>query len=83
MGPVTALKGPIVVGSSILVGGLEEITVSLHGVWCALCLYTAPTEISTRKGCELWDTSLSPRASVISLPELLYLCNLLYDSLRA
>jgi hypothetical protein len=47
---VTALKCPIVVGSSILVGGLEEITVSLRGVWGALCLYTAPTEISTRKG---------------------------------
>jgi hypothetical protein len=44
------LKCPIVVGSSILVGGLEEITVSLRGVWGALCLHTAPTEISTRKG---------------------------------
>jgi hypothetical protein len=47
---VTALKCPIVTGSSILVGGLEEITVSLRGVWGALCLHTAPTEISTRKG---------------------------------
>jgi hypothetical protein len=49
-GSVTALKCPIVVGSSILVGGLEEITVSLRAVWGALCLHTAPTEISTRKG---------------------------------
>jgi hypothetical protein len=40
----------IVIGSSILVGGLEEITVSLHGVWGALCLHTTPMEISTRKG---------------------------------
>jgi hypothetical protein len=47
---MTALKCPIVVGSSILVGGLEEITVSLCGVWGALYLHTAPTEISTRKG---------------------------------
>jgi hypothetical protein len=50
MGSVTALKCPIVVGSSILVGGLKEITVSLRGVWGALCLHTAPIEISTRKG---------------------------------
>jgi hypothetical protein len=50
MGSVTVLKCPIVIGSSILVGRLEEITVSLHGVWGALCLHTAPTEISTRKG---------------------------------
>jgi hypothetical protein len=50
MGLVTSLKGPIVIGSSILMGGLEEITVSLCGVWAALCLHTAPTEISTRKG---------------------------------
>jgi hypothetical protein len=49
-GSVIALKCPIVVGSSILVGGLEEITVSLRDVWVALCLHTAPTEISTRKG---------------------------------
>jgi hypothetical protein len=49
-GSVTALKCPIVVGSSILVGGLEDIAVSLCGVWGALCLHTAPTEISTRKG---------------------------------
>jgi hypothetical protein len=49
-GSVTALKCPIVVGFSILVGGLEEIMVSLHGVWGALCLHTTPTEISTRKG---------------------------------
>jgi hypothetical protein len=49
-GSVTALKCPIVVGSSILVGGLEEITLSLRGVWGALCLHTAPTEISTHKG---------------------------------
>jgi hypothetical protein len=49
-GSVTALKCPIVVGSSILVGGLEEITVSLRGVWGALCLHTGPTDISTRKG---------------------------------
>jgi hypothetical protein len=48
-GSVTALKCPIVVGSSILVGGLEEITVSLRGVWGSLSLHTAPTEISTRK----------------------------------
>jgi hypothetical protein len=47
---VTALKCPIVVGSSILVGGLEDITGSLRGFWGALCLHTAPTEISTRKG---------------------------------
>jgi hypothetical protein len=50
MGSVTTLKCPIVVGSSILVGGLEEITVNLRGVWGALCLHTTPTEISTRKG---------------------------------
>jgi hypothetical protein len=49
-GSVTTLKCPIVIGSSILVGGLEEIMVSLRGVWGALCLHTAPTEISTRKG---------------------------------
>jgi hypothetical protein len=49
-GSVTALKCAIVVGSSILVGGLEDITVSLRGVWGALCLHTAPTEISTFKG---------------------------------
>jgi hypothetical protein len=49
-GLATALKCPIVVGSSILVGELEEITVSLRGVWGALCLHTALTEISTRKG---------------------------------
>jgi hypothetical protein len=49
-GSVTALKHPIVIGSSILVGGLEEITVSLRGVWEALCLHTAPTKISIRKG---------------------------------
>jgi hypothetical protein len=48
-GSVTALKCPIVIGSSILVGGLEEITVSLRGVWGALCLHTAPTEISIHK----------------------------------
>jgi hypothetical protein len=47
---VTALKGHIVIGSFILVGGLEEITVSLCGVWGALCPHTAPTEINTRKG---------------------------------
>jgi hypothetical protein len=29
------------------------------------------------------DTSLSPHATVLSIPELLYLCNLLCDSLRA
>jgi hypothetical protein len=50
MGLVTALKCPIVVGSSILVGGIEEITLSLRGVWGALCLHTASMEISTRKG---------------------------------
>jgi hypothetical protein len=49
-GSVTALKCLIVVGSSILVGGLEEIMVSHHGLWGALCIHTAPTEISTRKG---------------------------------
>jgi hypothetical protein len=31
-------------GSSILVRRLEENMVSLHGVWRALCLHTAPTE---------------------------------------
>jgi hypothetical protein len=50
MGPVTVLKDPIVIESSILVGGREKITVSLRGVWGALCIHTAPTEISTRKG---------------------------------
>jgi hypothetical protein len=35
------------------------------------------------QGCELRDTSLSPRASVISIPELLYIFNLLCDSHRA
>jgi hypothetical protein len=35
------------------------------------------------QGCELRDTSLSPRALVISISELLYLCNLLCDSHRA
>jgi hypothetical protein len=35
---------------SILVGGLADITVSLRAVWGALCLHTAPTEISNRKG---------------------------------
>jgi hypothetical protein len=50
MGSMTALKCPIVIGSSILVGELDEITVSLRGVWGALCLHTAPTEISTCKG---------------------------------
>jgi hypothetical protein len=49
-GSVTALKCPIVIGSSILVGGLEEITVSLCGVWGALCLHNALTEISICKG---------------------------------
>jgi hypothetical protein len=49
MGPVTTLKGSIVVGSSILVGGIEEITLSLCGIWGALCLHTPPTDISTRK----------------------------------
>jgi hypothetical protein len=49
-GSVTSLKCPIVIGSSILVGGLEEITVSLRSVSGALCLHTAPTEISTREG---------------------------------
>jgi hypothetical protein len=49
-GLVTAHKCPVVVGSFILVGGLEEITVSLRGIWGALCLHTAPMEISTRKG---------------------------------
>jgi hypothetical protein len=34
-------------------GGLEEITVSLRGVWGALCLHTALTEISTRKSVNL------------------------------
>jgi hypothetical protein len=53
MGSMTALKCPIVVGSSILVGGLEEIMVSLCGVWGALCLHTAPTDISTHKGVNL------------------------------
>jgi hypothetical protein len=48
MGSVTALKCPIVVGSSILVGGIEEITMSLRGVWGALCLHTAPTKIYTQ-----------------------------------
>jgi hypothetical protein len=33
-----------------LVGGLEEITVSLRAAWGALCIHTAPTEISIRKG---------------------------------
>jgi hypothetical protein len=47
---VTALKPPIVIGSSILVEGLEEITVSLRGAWGALCLHTVPTDIITRKG---------------------------------
>jgi hypothetical protein len=32
------------------VGGLEENMVSLCGVWGALCLHTAPTEISICKG---------------------------------
>jgi hypothetical protein len=31
-------------------GAIEEITVSLRGVWGALCLHIAPTKISTRKG---------------------------------
>jgi hypothetical protein len=35
------------------------------------------------QGCELRDTSSSPHASVISIPELLYLCNLLCDSHQA
>jgi hypothetical protein len=38
------------IGSYILVEGLKEITVSLHSIWGALCLHTAPTEISTHKG---------------------------------
>jgi hypothetical protein len=32
--------------SRCLVGGLEEITVSLCGVWGALCLHIASMEIS-------------------------------------
>jgi hypothetical protein len=47
---VTALKRSIVIGSSILVGELEEITVNLRGIWGALCLHTALTEISTHNG---------------------------------
>jgi hypothetical protein len=65
MGSVIALKRPIVIGSSILVGGLEENTVSLHGVWGALCLHNAPTKINIHKGVK---TSVSPRASVIIYP---------------
>jgi hypothetical protein len=49
-GLVTALKCPIVIGSSILVGGLEENTASFRGIWGALHLHTAPTEISIHKG---------------------------------
>jgi hypothetical protein len=49
-GSMNALKCPRVIGSSILVEGLEEIMVSLRGVWGALCLHTAPTEINTCKG---------------------------------
>jgi hypothetical protein len=49
-GSVTSLKCPTVIGSSILVGRLEEITVSLQGIWGALCLHTDLTEISTHKG---------------------------------
>jgi hypothetical protein len=43
-------QGSIVIGSSILVGRLEENTVSLRGIWRALCLHTAPTEIYIHKG---------------------------------
>jgi hypothetical protein len=49
MGLVTALKCLTVIGSCILVGGLEENTVSLRGVWGASCLHTAPMDISIRK----------------------------------
>jgi hypothetical protein len=83
MGSMTALKCPIVIGSSILVGGLDEITVSLRGVWGALCLHTAPTEISTRKGVNFGIHHHLRVPYLFFTPELLYLCNLLCDSYRA
>jgi hypothetical protein len=72
-GPVTALKHPIVIGSSILVGGIEEITVSLCGIWEALCLHTAPMEISTRKSVNLGIHHCLHVPRLFLYPELLYL----------
>jgi hypothetical protein len=85
MGSVTALKGHA--GHSQLrhIGRVFHLGEKSRGEygeppWRLESL--VPPHRSNRE-CELWDTSLSPCASVISIPKLLYLCNLLCDSLRA
>jgi hypothetical protein len=50
MGLVTTVRGLIVIGSSILVGRLQENIVSFRGVWGALCLHVTAIETSIRKG---------------------------------
>ena len=80
-GSVTAPKGRHLYGfcdrpqgslsgitASCIVRGREEITVALVASWGALCLHTAPNGDYHPQGCELRDTSSSPRASVISYP---------------
>src|SRR5215216_4847838 len=63
--PQGSLSG---ITASCIVRGREEITVALVASWGALCLHTSPNGDWHPQGCELRDTSSSPRASVISYP---------------
>ena len=89
--PVTAPKGCHLYGfgdrpqgslsgitASCIVRGREEITVVLVASWGALCLHTAPTEISIRKGVN-FGIHHRLRVPRLSLTRTLYLCTLLCD----
>ena len=65
--------------TSCIVQGREEITVALVESWGALCLHTAPTEISIRKGVN-FGIHHRLRVPRLSLTRTLYLCTLLCDS---
>ena len=74
--PQGSLSG---ITASCIVRGREEITVALVASWGALCLHTALTEISIRKGVN-FGIHHRLRVPRLSLTRDLYLCTLLCDS---
>ena len=74
--PQGSLSG---ITASCIVRGREEITVALVASWGALCLHTALTEISIRKGVNFGIHHRLP-VPRLSLTRTLYLCTLLCDS---
>ena len=74
--PQGSLSG---ITASCIVREREEITVALVASWGALCLHTALTEISIRKGVNFGIHHRLP-VPRLSLTRTLYLCTLLCDS---